>query len=84
MSRWRRQTSPSATSLKRNGEETVIDCSPEVLSVLEELPTMSELQHEEWIHREVVVVISRTDIHPCILVTDGQRSGICHSRSFHG
>lgn len=84
MSKWRRLTSPSTTSLKRNGEETVIDYSPKVFSVLEELPTMSDLEHEEWIHREAVVVISRTDIHPCILVTNVQRSGICHSRIFHG
>ena len=45
---------------------------------------MSDLEHEEWIHREAVVVISRADIHLCVLVTDVQRSGICHSRSFHG
>lgn len=48
------------------------------LRVLEQLPTMRDLEHEEWIHQEVVV-IGRTDIHPGILVTDVQCSRRFHS-----
>ena len=39
---------------------------------------MSDLEHKEWIHQEAVV-IGRTDLHPCILVTDVQSSRRFHS-----